>query len=68
MKISYKTQKCNSNFAMVGHHIMLQYQFLINMLLEKGFDVIHCTMDLPMNLKEFFLNQILIINLHHRSK
>jgi hypothetical protein len=53
MKISYKTQECNSNFAMVGHHIMLQYQSLINMLLEKEFAIIHFTMDLPMNLKEF---------------
>jgi hypothetical protein len=54
MKIRYETQKCNSNFAMVGHHIMLQYQFFINMLLEKKFVVIHFTIDLPMNLKECF--------------
>jgi hypothetical protein len=60
-----KTQKCNSNFAMVGHHIMLQYQFLINMILEKEFVVIHFTMDLPMNLKDFFVEPN--IN-NHRSK
>jgi hypothetical protein len=50
---------------MVGHHIMLQYQFLINMILEKEFVVIHFTMDLPMNLNEFFVEPN--IN-NHRSK
>jgi hypothetical protein len=60
-----KTQKCNSNFAMVGHHIMLQYQFLINMILEKEFVVIHFTMDLSMNLNDFFIEPN--IN-NHRSK